>query len=59
MVFTLQSCGAKYRIEGDPFEETDVDNVVLALVNLARKVFSIFLTVIVYLDLPKLLSKTL
>ncbi|KAL2894271.1 Sister-chromatid cohesion protein 3 [Bienertia sinuspersici] len=33
----FESCGAKYHIEGDPFEETDVDNVVLALVNLARK----------------------
>ena len=38
----LQSCGAKYQIEGDPFEEIDVDNVVLALVNLARKVLLIF-----------------
>lgn len=36
----LQSCGAKYDMEGDPFEEMDVDNVVIALVNLATKVFS-------------------
>ncbi|XP_021761058.1 sister-chromatid cohesion protein 3-like [Chenopodium quinoa] len=33
----FESCGAKYCIEGDLFEETDVDNVVLDLVNLARK----------------------
>lgn len=33
----FESCGAKYHIDGDPFEETDVDNVVLALVNLAKK----------------------
>ena len=38
----LQSCGAKYDMEGDPFEEIDVDNVVIALVNLATKVFSTF-----------------
>lgn len=37
LTMLFESCGAKYRIEGDPFEETDVDNVVLALVNLARK----------------------
>ncbi|KNA23818.1 hypothetical protein SOVF_021720 [Spinacia oleracea] len=37
LAMLFESCGAKYRIEGDPFEETDVDNVVLALVNLARK----------------------
>ncbi|KMT19550.1 hypothetical protein BVRB_1g011700 [Beta vulgaris subsp. vulgaris] len=37
LAMLFESCGAKYRIEGDPFEETDVDNVVLVLVNLARK----------------------
>lgn len=42
-LFILQSCGAKYHIEGDLLEEIDVDNVVLALVNLSRKVFSLFL----------------
>ncbi|XP_057532068.1 sister-chromatid cohesion protein 3 isoform X2 [Amaranthus tricolor] len=33
----FESCGAKYDMEGDPFEEIDVDNVVIALVNLATK----------------------
>ncbi|XP_074274226.1 sister-chromatid cohesion protein 3 [Silene latifolia] len=37
LAMLFESCGAKYHIEGDPFEELDVDNVVLALVNLARK----------------------
>lgn len=34
----LQACGAKYYIKGDYLDETDVDDVVVALVNLARRV---------------------
>lgn len=34
----LQACGAKYCIKGEFLDETDVDDVVVALVNLARKV---------------------
>lgn len=37
---TLQACGAKYHIQGDFLDETDVDDVVVALVNIARKVSS-------------------
>lgn len=34
----VQACGAKYHIEKELVNETDVDDVVVALVNLARKV---------------------
>ncbi|KAL9228113.1 hypothetical protein vseg_003727 [Gypsophila vaccaria] len=37
LAMLFESCGAKYDIEGDPFEELEVDNVVMALVDLARK----------------------
>lgn len=33
-----QACGAKYQLNEDFLDETDVDDVVVALVNLARKV---------------------
>lgn len=34
----MQACGAKFYIRGDTLDETDVDDVVVALVNLARRV---------------------
>lgn len=34
----VQACGAKYHIEGELLDETDVDDVVVALVELARSV---------------------
>lgn len=34
----LQACGAKYQIQEESLDETDVDDVVVALVNMARKV---------------------
>lgn len=34
----VQACGAKYRIKKELLDETDVDDVVVALVNLARNV---------------------
>lgn len=34
----VQACGAKYYIQGESLDEIDVDDVVVALVNLARKV---------------------
>lgn len=34
----VQACGAKYHIREELLDETDVDDVVVALVNLARKV---------------------
>lgn len=34
----LQACGAKYQIQEELLDETDVDDVVVALVNMARKV---------------------
>jgi len=34
----VQACGAKYRIKEELLDETDVDDVVVALVNLARNV---------------------
>lgn len=34
----MQACGAKYYIKEDLLDETDVDDVVVALVNLARRV---------------------
>lgn len=40
MCTILQACGAKYHIQEDLLDETDVDDVVVALVNLARKVSS-------------------
>lgn len=41
----VQACGAKYYIRGESLDEIDVDDVVIALVNLARRVsFSCFLS---------------
>lgn len=37
----MQACGAKYRIQEEYLDETDVDDVVVALVNMARKVSSV------------------
>ena len=34
----IQACGAKYHLREELLDETDVDDVVVALVNLARKV---------------------
>lgn len=34
----VQACGAKYHIREEFLDETDVDDVVVALVSLARKV---------------------
>lgn len=34
----MQACGAKYHIREEFLDETDVDDVVVALVSLARKV---------------------
>lgn len=34
----LQACGAKYRIQREFLDETNVDDVVVALVNLAAQV---------------------
>lgn len=34
----IQACGAKYRIQGEFLDETNVDDVVVALVNLAAQV---------------------
>lgn len=36
----LQACGVKYHIEEDFLDQTDVDDVVVALVNMAKRVFS-------------------
>lgn len=36
----VQACGAQYHIKGELLDETDVDDVVVALVNLARMVSS-------------------
>lgn len=36
----VQACGAKYQLEKTSFDETDVDDVVVSLVELAKKVFS-------------------
>lgn len=34
----VQACGAKYRIQGELLDETNVDDVVVGLVNLAAQV---------------------
>lgn len=34
----MQACGAKYRILDENIDETDVDDVVVALVNMAKRV---------------------
>ena len=34
----MQACGAKYSILEENIEETDVDDVVVALVNMAKRV---------------------
>lgn len=36
----LQACGAKYHIGEDFLDQTDVDDVVVALVNMAKRVYS-------------------
>lgn len=40
MYYHVQACGAKYRIQEEDIDETDVDDVVVALVNMARRVSS-------------------
>ncbi|KAK9281795.1 hypothetical protein L1049_004701 [Liquidambar formosana] len=37
LMMLFEACGAKYHIGGDFLDETDVDDVVVALVNLARR----------------------
>ncbi|XAR61268.1 hypothetical protein NMG60_11034916 [Bertholletia excelsa] len=37
LMMLFEACGAKYHIQEDLLDETDVDDVVVALVNLARK----------------------
>lgn len=37
----MQACGAKYQILEEMLDETDVDDVVVALVNMARMVYSL------------------
>ncbi|CAK9185210.1 unnamed protein product [Ilex paraguariensis] len=37
LMMLFEACGAKYRIQEEFLDETDVDDVVVALVNLARK----------------------
>lgn len=38
MIALLKACGAKYHIEVELLDETDIDDVVVALVSLARGV---------------------
>lgn len=38
MHYHVQACGAKYRILDENIDETDVDDVVVALVNMAKRV---------------------
>lgn len=38
MCYHGQACGAKYRLQEEDIDETDVDDVVVALVNMARRV---------------------
>lgn len=46
----LQACGANYHIEEDFLDQTDVDDVVVALVNMAKRVYSsIILMILPYL----------
>ncbi|KAG2697238.1 hypothetical protein I3843_07G096600 [Carya illinoinensis] len=37
LMMLFEACGAKYHIKGEYLDETDVDDVVVALVNLARR----------------------
>ncbi|XP_059660558.1 sister-chromatid cohesion protein 3 isoform X2 [Cornus florida] len=37
LMMLFEACGAKYHLQGDFLDETDVDDVVVALVNLARR----------------------
>lgn len=39
MFWIMQACGAKYQILEEMLDETGVDDVVIALVNMARKVY--------------------
>lgn len=47
-----QACGAKYYIKEEFLDETDVDDVVVALVNLARKVSSYSMYSLFLIKLP-------
>ena len=48
----LQACGAKLYMNEELLDETDVDDVVVALVSLARKVYNIlFLFYFIMLNL--------
>lgn len=38
----MQACGTKYQLKADKLDETNVDDVVVALVNYARKVSSLY-----------------
>lgn len=40
MVMLLQACGAKYHIDEESLDQTNVDDVVVALVNMAKRVSS-------------------
>lgn len=42
-IWSPQACGAKYVIEEKFLDETDVDDVVVALVSFAKRVILIFL----------------
>lgn len=46
-ILILQACGAKYHIEEDFLDQTDVDDVVVALVNMAKRVSSSIIMMIV------------
>lgn len=43
-----QACGAKYYIREEYLDETDVDDVVVALVNLARKVSCTYIYIYIF-----------
>lgn len=43
---SLQACGAKYYLKGEFLDEIDVDDVVVALVDLARRVSFYVMSVI-------------
>lgn len=44
LYYHVQACGAKYHLQEEDLDETDVDDVVVALVNMARRVsFALFL----------------
>lgn len=41
-IASVQACGAKHRIQGEFLDETNVDDVVVALVSLAAQVSFVF-----------------